>query len=109
MPKPTDASGTPAWQAEYAAQVTEMLDAFESGGSSAGESARLLGGPPTLQDPQARTPASARGERGRTLGRRRSATRARYIDAYELFSGTGGDYTPTLPGEDGEPQSRPRR
>jgi hypothetical protein len=28
--------------------------------------------------------------------------RARYIDAYELFSGKDGDYTPTLPGEDGE-------
>lgn len=100
-PKPTDASGQPEWKAEYARLVTEMLDAFESGGSSAGARLVYWVGAPTMQDPRKDAGVRAVNEVARAVVEQRD--RARYIDAYELFSGKDGDYTPTLPEEDGDP------
>jgi len=99
-PKPTDASGEPEWRAEYAQLVTEMLDTFERGGSSAGQRLVYWVGAPTMQDKRKDAGVRAVNEVARAVVAK--YPRARYIDAYDLFSGEDGEYTATLPGEDGD-------
>ncbi len=99
-PTPTDESGQPEWKAEYAQLVTEMLDAFESGGSSAGQRLVYWVGAPTMQDQRKDAGVRAVNEVARAVVAKHPRTR--YVDAYKLFSGEDGDYTATLPGEDGE-------
>jgi hypothetical protein len=99
-PKPTDASGEPEWRAEYAQLVTEMLDAFEAGGSSVGERLVYWVGGPTMQDQKKDAGVRAVNEVARSVVAKHP--RARYIDAYKLFAGEDGEFTATLPGEDGE-------
>lgn len=99
-PTPTDASGQPEWRAEYAQLVTEMLDAFEAGGSSAAARLVYWVGAPTMQDQRKDAGVRAVNEVARAVVSKHP--RARYIDAYELFAGKDGEFTATLPGEDGE-------
>ncbi len=95
---PVDASGEPAWKAEYAAQVEVMLDILEG----AGDQPRSVYwvGSPTLQDKK--KDAGAREVNAiaqAVVGRHPTAT---YVDAYQLFSSPTGTYTATLAGPDGK-------
>jgi hypothetical protein len=93
---PTDASGQPAWRAEYAQGVEEMLDTLEGPATRAQPRPVYWVGAPTLQE--RRKDAGAREVNAiarAVVARHPSAT---YIDAYELFSSSTGAYTATLAG-----------
>lgn len=88
--KPVDAQGRPAWRASYRRLVEQMLAVLGEGGRPV-----IWVGAPTLE------------ERDKDAGVRRLNGLARevvdrsvdatYVDAYALFSGSGGGYISSLP------------
>jgi len=97
---PTDASGQPAWRAEYAQRVEQMLDALEGPTTRARPRPVYWVGAPTLQDH--RKDAGAREVNAiaaAVVARHPSAT---YVDAYQLFASSVGTYTATLAGPNGQ-------
>jgi len=97
---PTESSGLPAWRAEYAQRVEEMLDTLEGPTTYARPRPVYWVGAPTLQEP--RKDAGAREVNAvaqAVVARHPSAT---YIDAYQLFSSPSGAYTATLTDPNGK-------
>jgi hypothetical protein len=93
---PTDASGQPAWRAEYGQRVEEMLDTLEGSATRAQPRTVYWIGAPTLQERRKDDGARQVNAVARAVvARHPSAT---YIDAYDLFSSPDGTYTATLAG-----------
>ena len=96
---PTDASGQPAWRAEYAQHVEEMLDALEGPTTRPRPRPVYWVGAPTLQDHRKDVGArEVNAIAAAVVARHPSAT---YIDAYQLFTSPVGTYTATLSGPSG--------
>lgn len=97
---PTDASGQPAWRAEYAQHVEEMLDTLEGPTTRAQPRPVYWVGAPTLQE--RRKDAGAREVNAIAQAVVARHPSAAYIDAYQLFSSPAGTYTATLAGPNGK-------
>ncbi len=96
QPQPTDASGAPAWKAQYATLVTQMLTVL--GGP--GRFVYWVGGP-TIRDPATDAGVRQINDVARSVvNQHRDAV---YVDAYQLFGDSQGRYTATLPGLNGKP------
>jgi hypothetical protein len=99
-PKPVDANGEPQWRAEYTELVTQMLDTFEQGGSQAGRRIVYWVSAPTMEDPSKDDGVRNVNAVARAVVAQHP--KAHYIDAYQLFTGKDGTFTPTLPGPNGK-------
>ncbi len=102
---PVDASGEPAWKAEYATRVEAMVRVLEGTGDDPRPVYWV--GSPTLQDKKKDAGAREVNTIARAVvARHPSAT---YVDAYQLFSSPTGTYTATLAGPDGTSGARAHR
>ena len=91
-----DDNGAPAWRARYGALVDEMLNILGDDGRSV-----IWIGSPTLRDDEKNDGVRQLNEVASEVASLHARTT--YVDAYTLFGDRSGDYTPTLPGEDGDP------
>jgi hypothetical protein len=96
---PLDASGEPAWKAQYAGQVEAMLDILEGADTLAQPRSVYWVGAPTLQDQ--RKDAGVREVNAVAQAVVARHPHATYIDAYQLFASPEGAYTATLAGPNG--------
>jgi hypothetical protein len=97
---PTDASGQPAWRAEYAQRVEEMLDTLEGPTTRAQPRPVYWVGAPTLEERRKDVGArEVNAVAAAVVARHPSAT---YVDAYHLFSSPVGAYTATLAAPNGK-------
>ncbi len=92
---PLAADGEPAWRASYALLVNEMLNIFAVGGRPV-----YWVGSPTLRDEEKNADVEQINDVAREVVEQRDDTT--YVDAFELFADSNGEYTPTLPGTDGK-------
>ncbi len=90
-------SDSASWQGEYRLRVEEVLRILEDGGDTRHV---YWVGAPTMQDRRKDQGV----QRVNTVAREvvGQHDRAEYVDAYELFSGAEGGFTPTLPGSSGK-------
>lgn len=92
--RPVDESGEPAWRADYATRVDEMLDLLTDG-----DRIVYWVGAPILRDSK-----MDRGvEQVNDVARARveQHVEATYVDAYRLFADDEGDYAASLPAANG--------
>lgn len=95
--QPVDATGEPAWKAEYALLVEQMLDVLDGDGD---QRPVVWIGAPTMLD--RRKDAGAREVNAvaqEVIDRHPLAT---YVDAYALFAGPDGKFAASLPGVNGK-------
>jgi hypothetical protein len=95
---PLDASGEPAWKAEYAAQVEQVLDVLEGTGDEP-RPVYWVGSPP-LQEKRKDAGVREINAVARAVVARHPG--AVYVDAYDLFSSPQGAYTASLDGPNGK-------
>jgi hypothetical protein len=93
--EPVDDTGQPAWRAAYAQLVDEMLDIV----TGDGRSVFWIGSPPLRDEHKDEGVRQVNDVAHEVTGRRRDVT---FIDAYDLFSDSDGEYAATLPGIDGD-------
>ena len=92
--QPLDSSGQPAWRAQYAQLVEEMLGIFETQ-----DRAVYWVGAPVMQDRRKEAGVQQVNAVAReVVARHPSAT---YVDSHDQFSTPDGRYTATLPGPGG--------
>jgi hypothetical protein len=97
---PTDASGAPAWRAEYAQQVETVLEALE--GADTRERPRpvyWVGSPPLQEKRKDAGVREVNAVAREVIAGHPTAT---YVDAYQLFSSPEGVYTASLAGPNGK-------
>lgn len=93
--EPVDDTGQPAWRATYGQLVDEMLDVL----TGDGRSLYWIGSPPLRDEHKNDGVREVNAVAHEVTGRRRDVT---YIDAYDLFSSSDGEYAAMLPGVDGD-------
>lgn len=94
--QPVDTTGQPAWRAQYALLVEEMLDVLDGEGDR--RPVYWIGAPP-MQDRRKDAGVREINEVARTVVARHPD--AVFVDAYALFAAPDGTYTATLPDESG--------
>ncbi len=95
QPQPTDATGAPAWKAQYRQLVNQMLDVLTSGNRFVFWIGAPTSANPTMDAEVRQIDAVARA----VVATRQDAV---YVDAYQLFSDSQGHYDASLPGPGGK-------
>lgn len=96
QPNPKDASGRPAWEANWRRHVTTMMDLFLA---SRSDRHVYWVGTPNMRDSKFAAKVLQLNKIAREEANRRP--NVTYIDAYALFSDSDGRYAAALPGPDG--------
>ncbi|HEY8218066.1 MAG TPA: DUF459 domain-containing protein, partial [Acidimicrobiia bacterium] len=95
----TSSSGQPAWRDAYALRVEQMLDVLEQGSEPGRVRPVYWVGAPPMEDERKDSGVQQVDAVARTVVA--DHPEATYIDAYGIFSGPDGKYTPTLPNPKG--------
>lgn len=95
--QPVDSTGEPAWKAEYALLVEQMLDELDGAGDR--RPVYWVGAPP-MQDRRKDAGVRAVNDVARTVVARHPD--AVFVDAYARFAAADGTYTASLPDESGK-------